>query len=119
MAKITIAGRLGNDPEISEKFTKFSVAESGYDFQKKQKATHWFNVTAFGKTAELVNNHVRKGNFIVVYGRCEPWKKGEKQGFNFIAESVVLSGRSENSEGYTPPKVEHKPMDFDDDSIPF
>ncbi|MBC8330422.1 MAG: single-stranded DNA-binding protein, partial [Anaerolineae bacterium] len=57
--KIQIIGRLGKDPEMSYKgqdgdtaVTKISVAA---DRKRDKETTDWFNVVAFGQTAEFIN----------------------------------------------------------------
>ena len=70
MQQITVFGRVGKEPESKTyndfQFTKFSVAASrkvkGEDF------TAWYNVTAFGKTGDVIKKYVHRGDRIVVSG---------------------------------------------------
>ena len=72
MNKVILIGNVGRDPEMrytpqGHAVTSFSVATSygkGYD-----KATEWFNCSAWGKQAELTNDYLRKGNQVYVEGR--------------------------------------------------
>lgn len=90
---IVIAGNVGKDPEAREtakgtKTAKFSIAsKTGKD------KTSWFNVTAFGKTAEFILEYVQKGTALYVTGYVEIEKgKDEKYYTNVIAERVGFLG---------------------------
>ena len=79
MHKITIIGHLGRDPEMKytpdgQAVTTFSVA-----FSRKYKTaegepreeTEWFNVSAWGKLAEVCNEYLTKGKQVYVEGRLK------------------------------------------------
>lgn len=77
---ITIAGNLTRDPEL--KFTdsgmatvRFGVATSRKI--KERETTSFYEVIAFGKTAENVQTSLSKGNRVLVTGRLEVrnWEK--------------------------------------------
>ena len=79
--KIHIIGNLGRDPEMKystsgKEVTKASVAQSDRNGQ-----TNWFNVVAFGKTAEFLNNYGSKGRKVYVEGRMQQnrWEDSEGQ----------------------------------------
>ena len=70
--KIQIIGRLGKDPEMSYKgqdgdtaVTKISVAA---DRKRDKETTDWFNVVAFGQTAEFINQYGKKGRLVYIEG---------------------------------------------------
>jgi len=76
MHKITIIGHLGRDPEMrytpeGQQVTSFSVASS-----RKYKTaagdlreeTEWFNISAWGKLAEVCNEYLKKGKQVYVEG---------------------------------------------------
>ena len=71
---------------------KFSVA-SNY----KEDVT-WFNVTAFGKQAESINQYLRKGSAVLIEGRINTYKYTgddgiERHGWGVTANNVrFLSG---------------------------
>ena len=89
--KVQLIGNLGNDPEIvnldsGSKLAKFSIATNEtYKNAKGEKVTdtQWHNVVAWGKTAEIVENYLTKGNEIAVEGklthRSYETKEGEKR----------------------------------------
>ncbi len=74
---VQLIGFLGNTPELKEfesgkKMANFSLATSdSYVNAQGQKIedTQWHKVVAWGKTAELINNYVDKGNRIAVAGK--------------------------------------------------
>ena len=95
--QVQLMGRLGQDPEIinlesGKKLAKFSLATNDYYTSAKgEKVEHtdWHNVVAWGKTADIIENHVTKGQEILVGGklttRSYETKEGEKR---YITEVV-------------------------------
>ncbi|HMZ06655.1 MAG TPA: single-stranded DNA-binding protein [Anaerolineales bacterium] len=79
---LIIVGNLGKDPEMrytpsGQAVTSFSVATSrqytaGNGEQVKE--TVWFRVSAWGKTAEICNQYLKKGSKVLVEGRLTPDK---------------------------------------------
>ena len=73
--KITIHGYLGRDPELKEyrnaqgetrSLCNFSVGVS-----RVGEGTDWFDVTMFGKRAEVIEKWFQKGSQIIVSGRMQ------------------------------------------------
>ncbi len=89
--KVQLIGNLGNDPEIinldgGSKLAKFPIATNEtYKNAKGEKVTdtQWHNVVAWGKTAEIVENFLTKGNEVALEGklthRSYETKEGEKR----------------------------------------
>ena len=84
---VGIIGRLTRDPEqkytpSGAAVTKFSIAvDTGFG---DRKATSFFDVTAWQKTAEFVDKYFKKGAKIAITGRLnqETWtdsKSGDKR----------------------------------------
>ena len=78
MNQITIMGHLGQSPKddvVNDKtIAKFSVATNRRVKDKQgemQQATTWFNVVAWGKTAEIIVKHFKKGDPILLTGRLD------------------------------------------------
>ena len=74
--EITIHGYLGRDPELKDyrnakgetkSLCNFSVGVS----RDMGDATDWFDVTFFGKRAEVVDKFFSKGSQIIVWGRMQ------------------------------------------------
>jgi len=85
-ASISILGNAGRDVSLrySEKGTavaSFPIASNSFKTGKEGRVevTHWFNVTAFGKTAETLAESVKKGTHLLVHGRLSfnPWTTNE------------------------------------------
>ncbi len=96
-------GRLGQDPEIinldsGKKLAKFSLATNeNYATSKGEKVenTHWHNIIAWGKTADIIENYTEKGKEIVITGklssRTYETKSGEKRYLTeVVCNQVVL-----------------------------
>lgn len=84
-----ILGHAGRDAESmtaqnGNLYCKFSVAVS----RGKDMPTDWFNVVAFGKTAEIAQENVRKGALVEVYGRMQSNKHEDKVYWDLIAQRV-------------------------------
>jgi len=104
--KVQLIGNLGQDPEIVNldnggKLAKFSVATNeSYKNSKGEKVTdtQWHNVVAWGKTAEIVENYLAKGNEVAVEGklihRSYENKEGEKRYITEIkCNELVMLGK--------------------------
>ena len=80
---------------------KFSVATNeSYKNSKGEKVTdtQWHNVVAWGKTAEIVENYLAKGNEVAVEGklihRSYENKEGEKRYITEIkCNELVMLGK--------------------------
>lgn len=77
---IIIVGNLGGDPEMrytpsGQAVTNFSVASNRRytksDGTQVEEVT-WFRVSAWGRTAEVTNQYLRKGSRVLVEGRLTP-----------------------------------------------
>lgn len=72
---VTLIGRAGIDPVIKTfengvKLAKFSLAtsETVTEVDGKKLQTQWHNIVAWGKKAELVEKHIKKGQLMSVDG---------------------------------------------------
>ena len=94
---VQLMGRLGKDPEIvnldsGKKLAKFSLATNeNYTNAKGEKVenTDWHNILAWGKTADIIENYVTKGQEVLIGGklttRSYETKEGDKR---YITEVV-------------------------------
>jgi len=136
--KIILVGNLGRDPEMrftpgGTQVTNFSMATSeqwtGQDGQR-QKRTIWWRVSVFGKTAEIVNEYLKKGRKVLVEGTivADPqsgnprlWQGQDGQtraSFEVRAQTVkFLDSRDEAAGGGSGGMMEPEPADEED--IPF
>lgn len=114
-------GRLTRDPELrylpgnnNSAVTNFTLAiDRNMSKERRQEAeskgqptADFINITAWGKTAELVNNYLNKGSQVAVQGRIQTGRY-EKDGqmiytTDVIAERVeFLGGRGESKQPST------------------
>lgn len=86
--KVIIIGNLGKDPEIrytpsGDAIANLSVGttESWKDKQsgEKKEVTEWHKVVAYGKTAQLIGEYLKKGSKVYVEGslRTRKWQDNE------------------------------------------
>lgn len=105
---VMVVGRLTRDPELS--YTKenvpmcrFSVANNRGN---QEGDVNFFEVVAWNKTAEVVNQVLRKGSQVAIEGKLKQNKFQDKttgqmrSGINIIASSVqFLGGRPGGGDG--------------------
>ena len=96
--KVQLIGNLGMDPEVKQldggkKLAKVSIAtKDTYKNATGEKVTEtqWHNLVAWGKTAEIAEKYLKKGNEVAVEGklvsRSYTTKEGEKR---WVYEVVV------------------------------
>lgn len=128
MNKVILIGNVGQDPEsaISKSgmpICNFSVAtkESG---QKAQ--VQWHKIVAFGKTAELVQQYVKKGKKVAIEGTID-YQMNEKNGVKTYYTKIICNqieflsyediDKVHNNQ--TRPDKKTKPEIVDSDDIPF
>ena len=99
MNKIILIGNLGRDPEMSYTpnglaVTKFSLAVTRNERSasgERQKETDWFNITVWGKQAEICNTLLKKGQKLYVDGRFTPRKYTDRSGAERISFDVIVN----------------------------
>ncbi len=96
--KVTLIGNLGQDPEVKElnggnKLVKFSIATNETYRNKageKVTDTQWHNLTAWGKTAEIVGKYLKKGIEVAVEGKLLNRNYTDKEGVKrYVSEIQV------------------------------
>ena len=139
MNKCYFTGRTTKDIELrytqdNKAFGKFSIAvESGYGDNKK---TNFFNISAFGKTAETLEKYAKKGTKLILECQANQNKYTDKNGNQVTSvDFTVLNfefGESKNAsqgETNTQPRPQPTPSNLDygfvnipdgiDDALPF
>lgn len=92
-----IMGRLTADPELRQTQTgkpvaSFTVAVArSFVRQGQERQTDFINVVAWGKTAEFVCRHFKKGDLIAVDGSIQTRKYQDKAGNNRTAVEIVAA----------------------------
>ena len=105
MNNITLVGRAGRDPEVryfesGTMVANFTLAVNAY---KKDDAPDWFNLTIWGKQAQVAADYVRKGSQIAVSGRMtsEKWTDKTTGDEKFkpvvVVERITLLGKKNDS----------------------
>lgn len=138
MNKCLLIGRLTKDPEL--KFTAgsgigvatFTLAvDRSYAGQNGEKQTDFIPIVCWRKLAENVANYSGKGRLVAVSGEIQIRKYQDKDGNNRYATEVVADsvqfldkakdgGQSTQSQPVEQGTAgEFKPVEGDDDSIPF
>ena len=111
--KAIIIGNLTRDPEIKAlptgiKVCTFSLATNRVWKDKegrKQEAVDYHNIVAFGRTAELIGQYLKKGSGALVEGRLQTrsWDdkaSGEKKyRTEIVADSVQFGARAGGGAG--------------------
>lgn len=147
---VILVGHVGKDPEIRYSAAGVAIgncslatsdqwkdAETG----EKKEATEWHRLVAFGKTAEILGQYVKKGSQLYVEGKVQTRKWQDKEGRERYSTEIVvnvlqmLGGKGDGrGQGYDDKvaqqaaeyerrsgrskSVRQAPTDFDDD-IPF
>lgn len=137
--KVVLGGRLTRDPEV--RYTPKGVAVCNLQIAynrtwtadgEKKDEVNFIPVVAFGKTAEVIGEHFKKGKPILLDGRLkqESWEKdGEKKSrliVNLDSFTFVESRKSaENGSAKSKPEPEPEQPELagtggkDDDDVPF
>jgi single-strand DNA-binding protein len=103
--KIIVVGNLGRDPELrytpqGTPVTSFSLATNERETRGGEKVdvTTWFDVTLFGRQAEVASQYLEKGKQVFIQGsfRSEQWtdREGKPRVTNKVkAEKMKLIDR--------------------------
>jgi single-strand DNA-binding protein len=109
MQLITIAGRLGVDPEIrftsnGQKVTSLRVATNSRRGSKEE--TIWWRVTVWGENLDKIISFLKKGSAVIIVGELsKPEIFTDREGnpqvsLNITASNIMFSpfGRTDKSE---------------------
>lgn len=97
--KVQLIGHVGQEPEIKtleggKKVANFSIATNeNYRNSKGEKVeqTEWHRLTAWGKTAEIIEKYVTKGKEVAVEGKLTHRSYDDKNGEKRYVTDVVVS----------------------------
>ena len=130
--KVLVLGNVGRDPEIratggGTTLANFSVAcsERRKDASGNwQDAVEWVSLVAFGRTAEIVRDYVKKGSRLYVEGKLQTrsWEKdGEKKYKTdvLVNELVLLDGNTTEQPWNPPGYQQSAEEEVTDADIPF
>jgi single-strand DNA-binding protein len=105
--KVQLIGNVGAEPEIrttagGKRVAKLSIATSRTFNDRngqKQEKTEWHRLTAWDRTAEIIEQYVHKGDRLYVEGSIEYSQTEDEQGKPrywtdiVVREMLMLSGR--------------------------
>jgi single-strand DNA-binding protein len=119
IAKITLVGNLGRDPEtrytpngkMNVQFTMAVSRRFNDQSGQQQERTNWYRVTAWGGLAESLdrlaqNGYLAKGKQVYVDGRLEPREYQDQQGQTRTSLDVtanelqLLGSRADGDSGF-------------------
>ena len=97
--KVQLIGNVGNDPEIKnfeggKKLANITLATNeSYKNDKGEKVeeTQWHRLTAWGKTAEIIEKYVTKGKEIAIEGKLTHRSYDDKNGEKRYVTEVVIN----------------------------
>lgn len=143
--QVILIGRLVRDPELKAlpsgtNVVNMSIATSRTWKDKnnaKQESVEFHNLVAFGKTADIIAQYLKKGQLVNVVGRLQTrsWdgKDGEKKyRTEIMVESMQMGPRAANATGgaapaksgettksSAPDTIEYPTEDINPEDIPF
>ena len=103
--KILLIGNLGSDPEIRYTPSKKPIASFGLATNRRYRVegqiheeVEWFRIVAFGRTAEICSEYLKKGKSIFVEGRIHTRSWIDAGGVKHyrsevIAEALTMIGK--------------------------
>lgn len=98
MNKIILSGRATKEPEIKVLSSGTAVCNFTMavrrDFKNKttgQYESDFFNCSAFGKTAELIGDYVKKGDLFPIWGKSQN-RSYDKDGHKVYINEVMVEG---------------------------
>ena len=103
---VQLIGHVGQDPEVKsleggKKLANISIATNEVYYKEngdKVEKTEWHRVTAWGKTAEIIEKYVTKGKEIAIEGKLTHRSYDDKDGVKrfiteIVANEVLLLGK--------------------------
>ncbi len=96
---VQLIGHVGQEPEIKnleagKKLANISIATNEVYYKEngdKVEKTEWHRVTAWGKTAEIIEKYVTKGKEVAVEGKLTHRSYDDKEGNKRYITEVVIN----------------------------
>lgn len=137
--KVSLIGNLGGDPEL--RYTgagtpvgNFRIATNEFFTDKngeKQKRTEWHRITVWGKLAEVVGEHLKKGRLVYVEGKLQTRQWEDREGVKrytteinasevkFLPSGAANGKRTPGDEQGEQEGFDYGPPPADDQDVPF
>lgn len=87
-------GNLGQDPDIRFTANQSAVANISLGCTHKYKDeqhTEWVRGVAFGKTAEIIGEYLKKGSKVYISGRMQTNKWQDKEGNDRYTTEIIIN----------------------------
>ena len=96
---VRLIGNIGGEPEIktfdkSKKLAKLSLATNEtYKNERGEKVTEtqWHNLVAWGRTADIIEKYVKKGQEIAIEGKLTTRTYNDKEGNKRYVTEVLVN----------------------------
>lgn len=122
MNRITFTGRLAADAELRFAASGSAVlnfrAASDVGFGDK-KSTNWFACAIFGKRAESLAPHLKKGQEVTIFGQLTLREYQNRDGIKQISPDVFVDDIQMHGGRQQGAQAAASIGDSDDDAIPF
>ena len=113
---VTLIGRLVADPQHRQTQTGKGVANLrvAVDRKGREKESDFFDVTAWGQTADFVCTYLNKGRLVAIQGRLQVRTYNDKEGaerkaFEIVADTVQPLDSNKNAAPQTAPAGKSAP----------
>lgn len=104
--KVQLIGNVGQEPEIKtldggKKLANLTIATNEVYYKEngdKVENTEWHRITAWGKTAEIIEKYVVKGKEVAIEGKLTHRSYDDKDGnkryvTEVVANEILLIGK--------------------------
>lgn len=107
MNLVVLQGRITKEPELNQtnngiSYCQFSLAVNKPKIKGKEQEAIFVNCVAWQKQAEVIVRYIKKGNKMLIRGRLDITKNGDKYYTNVIVEQLdfidtINTKQAENS----------------------
>ena len=108
--KVKLVGHVGEDPKVNQindetKVARFPLATNEFYVDKEGnevQKTQWHRIVVWNKSAEIVKQHVKKGDALYIEGKIATNSWDDKEGNKHFSTEVIcdnflfLSPRNQN-----------------------
>jgi len=127
MNKAIVAGYVGKDPDVKDTnggpVANFSIATSTSWKDKRtgerKEKTEWHRIAAFGNTAQLIAEYIRKGSYLTVEGHLQTDQYEDREtgatrySTKVVAERIYFGPKTSSSTA-TPEGEQGYPAEWDE-----
>lgn len=120
MNKVFLSGNLTRNFEIKYAPNGKAYARAGIAVNRFDKGVDFFNIVAFGKTAEFCDKYLEEGRRVLIEGKLQTSSYTDNNGFKRIDYSVIVDNiefadSKKKAQPETPPTADNP----DDAELPF